>query len=310
MNICYFRNLNGADNEKIKDYRTMVEKISVRMEELERKAANGSCNIGGALNQVANVFRHERQDTRMASGTEERATLEARTPMGRLNNNSNSLESANEAEALSNNSNNQGQPDVNMGRQPNVDNQIHELDQTPLVFGGEDINMSLQPMNNNNPHEQAQALEVNMSRQAMDAGRPEDVRLRKQGKRILDEDEEDFSFDEEDFGVDDEERDEDRGVGPRLVMDPQKSTENLVPNISNRTPSTLQSLSITSDHVAEIAKIVIAVQNENAPKPSRSSKSNVSNGPGTIKGQIRREKSPRKAVLVVRVQFSSQDKGD
>ena len=132
--------------------------------------------------------------------------------------------------------------------------------------------------------------------------------------------------------MDDEERDEDRGVGdssrpsvpkpifhfqrprggagPRLVMDPQKSTENLVPNISNRTPSTLQSLSITSDHVAEIAKIVITVQNENAPKPSRSSKSNVSNGSGTIKGQIRREKSPRKAVLVVRVQFSSQDKGD
>ena len=146
-------------------------------------------------------------------------------------------------------------------------------------------------MNNNNLHKQAQAPEVNMSWQAMDAGRPEDVRLRKQGKGILDEDKEDFSFDEEDFGVyDDEERDEDRGVGdssrpsvpkpifhfqrphggagPRLVMDPQKSTKNLVPNISNRTPSTLQSLSITSDHVAEIAKVVIAVQNENAPKPS------------------------------------------
>jgi hypothetical protein len=160
-------------------------------------------------------------------------------------------------EALSNNTNNQGEPvlpgeDVDMGGQPNRDeqaqapevnmsgqamdagrpkvvrwgkqhkrgldededfiidededrdSQFHELDQAPLVFGGEDINMSPQRMNNNNAHEQPQAPEVNMSGRAMDAERQEDVLWRKPHKRTLDEDEEEFNFDDEDSNGDDD----------------------------------------------------------------------------------------------------------
>jgi len=204
----------------------MMSKISMRMEELEGKVVNGSHNIGGPLNQVRNVFRREEQDARMASETEGRATHdEARTSnMGRLN--SNSLEIAHEVKALSNNTNNRGQPvltreDVNMGVQPNRDSQIHELDQAKLVFEGEDINMGLQPMNNNNTHEQAQAPEVDMSGQTMDTGRSEDVRWgerHKRRKRPLDEDEEDFGFNVE-FGLDDDDDDDDDEDEHRGVND-------------------------------------------------------------------------------------------
>src|SRR5271156_4209333 len=100
------------------------------------------------------------------------------------------------------------------------------------------------------------------------------------------------------------------GAGHRLRIKPQKSTTNPVPNISNLTPSTLQPLGITSEQVAAITNIVIAVQNQNTPKPSRSSTTRASNISGTIKGQSLREKSPRKRVLVVRVQFPSRHEGD
>ena len=183
--------MNSADNYKVEKYKTMMDKLSMRMEDLERKAANESHNIGGPLSHEADFFRHEEQEIR--------------------------------------NTNNQGQPvltreDVNMDGQPNRDGQIHELDQAPLAFGGKDINMRLQPMCNNNPHEQVQAPEVNTNEQAMDTGRTEDVRpgveqskriliedeqvqtpevnisqvmWAKQPKRILDEDEEEFDFDED-----------------------------------------------------------------------------------------------------------------
>ena len=146
--------MNSADNYKVEKYKTMMDKLSMRMEDLERKAANESHNIGGPLSHEADFFRHEEQEIR--------------------------------------NTNNQGQPvltreDVNMDGQPNRDDQIHELDQAPLAFGGKDINMRLQPMCNNNPHEQVQAPEVNISQ----------VMWAKQPKRILDEDEEEFDFDED-----------------------------------------------------------------------------------------------------------------
>lgn len=227
-----------------------VEKISMRMKELERNVVN----------------------TRMTSETEERATHdEARTSnMGQLN--FNSLESANEVEALSNSTNNQGEPvlpgeDVDMGRpgQPNRDeqaqapevdmsgqamddgrpkdvrlgkqrkrildedeedfnfdedevgdSQFSQLDLAPLAFGGEDINMSPQRMINNNAHEQAQAPEVSMSGRAMDAGRPEDVTRRKPRRQIMDEDEEEFNFGDEGNSVDDDSDPEGVSIGRTL----------------------------------------------------------------------------------------------
>jgi hypothetical protein len=327
----------------------MMEKFSVRMEELERKVANESHNIGGPLSQVtatSDVFCYEEQDGRMASRTEERATHDESRSSNTGRPNSNSL--------LSNNTNDQGPPvltgeDVNTGGQPNTNSQLHELDRAPLAFAGEDINMSRRPMNNINQPEQAQAPlageDVNMGGQAMDTGRPEDVRWGKQRKRPLDEDEEDFGQYDEDDGVDDSDPEivsivhilEHRvtdcpkkemgdgsrssvpkpifrfqrprgGAGPQLQFDPQTSTTaNPVPNIPNITPSTLQSLGMTSEQVAAIAKIVMAVQN--IPKPDTPSRSRAMNVSGTIKEQNRREKNPRRRVLVVRVQ-SPQHKRD
>jgi len=183
-----------------------MDKFSMRMEELEKKVANESHNIGGPLNQVtdmSNVSRYE-EDACMAGGTEERVTHdEARTSnTGRPN--SNSLENIHDMEALSNDTNDQGLPVLtgggfNTGGQLNTNSQLHELDGA-LTFAGEDINMSRQPMNNINQPEQAQAPlapegeDVNMSGQAMDTGRPEDVRWGKHRKRPLDSDEEDFSW--------------------------------------------------------------------------------------------------------------------
>lgn len=86
-----------------------------------------------------------------------------------------------------------------------------------------------------------------------------------------------------------------------MKMDPQTSTANQVPNISNITSSMLHPLGITSEQVAAIANIVMAVQNQNII-PSPSSTTKLSNASGTIKVQrSRQEKSPRKRVLVVRV---------
>jgi hypothetical protein len=189
----------------------------MRMEELERKLANGNHNIGSPLNQVTDVSWHE--DTRMASETQERATVdeeratddEARTSnMGRPN--SKSLENVHE---MDRNTNKQGLPvltgeDVNISGQPNMNSQNYELDQAPLAFTDKDINMSGQQMNDDNQPEQAQAPEVNMSEQAMDMRKREGIRRGKQ----RDEDEEDFGFDEDfdkDFGTD-EEDEEGRGV--------------------------------------------------------------------------------------------------
>jgi hypothetical protein len=96
------------------------------------------------------------------------------------------------------------------------------------------------------------------------------------------------------------------GAGPRLRMDPQTSTAtNPVPNIPNLPTSTLQLAGITSEQVAAIANIVMAVQNQNPPKhiPLQSRKTNVS---GTIKEKKSRlEKTPRKRALVVRARFAS-----
>ena len=109
------------------------------------------------------------------------------------------------------------------------------------------------------------------------------------------------------------------GGGPQLQMSRQASTANAskpgpnIPNIPNITPSPLQSLGITSEQVAAIAQIIMVVQNQNTniqntPKPaSRSSTMNVS---GTIKEQSRREKTPRRRVLVVRAQSPFQNKRD
>ena len=90
------------------------------------------------------------------------------------------------------------------------------------------------------------------------------------------------------------------GAGPRLQMEPQTSiAADSVPDIS--TSSTLQSLGITSEQVAAIAKIVMAVQDQNPPKPDIPLKRNAMNTSGTIREQNdRREKSPRRRVLVVR----------
>jgi hypothetical protein len=321
----------------------MMDKFSMRMEELERKVANKSHNIEGPPNQVAstsgtssNIFRHEEQDICMAGGTEERAThVEARTSnTGQPN--SNSPEYVHEVEALSNNTNNQGPPvltdeDVNMGEQPNMNSQLHELNQAPLAFVGEDINMGGQPTNNNN-----QSEHVNMDGQVMDTGRLEHVRWGKQRKLPLDEDEEDFGLDEdeENFSMDEDDQDKGKddsepeirfsvpkpimhfqrprgGAGPRLKMNSQTSTSaNPVPNIPNITPSPLQSLGITSEQVAAIAEIVMAVQNKNSPKSDIPSRSSIMNVSGTIKEQSRRERSPRRRVLAVRAQFPSQHKRD
>jgi hypothetical protein len=98
------------------------------------------------------------------------------------------------------------------------------------------------------------------------------------------------------------------GAGPRLQMDPQTSTAaNPDPNIPNITTATTLHLDgITSEQVAAIASIVMAVQNQNAPKhyiPLQSKKKNIS---GTIKEQNgRQEKNPRRKVLVVRARFLS-----
>jgi hypothetical protein len=306
----------------------------MRMEELERKVEKKSLNIEGPPNQVAptsatssNVFRHEEQDIRIAGGMDERATqVEAKTSnTGQPN--SNSPEYVHEVEAPSNDTNNQGPvligEDVNMGEQLNTNSQHHELDQAPLAFAGEDINMGGQPTNNNNQFEH-----VNMGKQVMDTGRPKDVRWGKQRQRPLDEDEEDFGLndfdlydDEENSGLDEDDQNNDSepeirfsvpkpmlhfqrprgGAGPKLKMNSQTSTSaNPVPNIPNITSSPLQSLGITSEQVAAIAKIVIAVQNQTGPKSDIPSRSSIMNVSGTIKEQSRREKSPRRRVLVVR----------
>ena len=90
------------------------------------------------------------------------------------------------------------------------------------------------------------------------------------------------------------------GAGPQLRMDPQASTAtNPVPNI----PTSTLLAGITSEQVAAIANIVMGVQNNMAPKNTQSRKMNVS---GTIKEQKSRlEKTPRKRVLVVRAHFAS-----
>ena len=297
----------------------MMDKFSMRMEELERKVANNIHihNIEGPPNQVAptsntssNVLRQE--EIRMVGGMEEGAThVEARTSnTGQPK--SNSPEHVHEAPVLT-------VEDVNMGEQPNTNSQLHELDQAPLAFAGEDINMGGQPTKNNN-----QLEHVNMGRQVMDTGRPEDVRWGKQRKPPLDEDEEDFALDEDDDEGTDSEPEirvsvpkpifhfqrPRGGAGPKLKMNPQTSTSaNPVPNIPNITPP-LQSLGITSEQVAAIAQIVMAVQNQNSPKSDIPSRSSVMNVSGTIKEQSRREKSPRRRVLVVRAQFPSQHKRD
>ena len=90
------------------------------------------------------------------------------------------------------------------------------------------------------------------------------------------------------------------GAGPQLRMDPQASTAtNPVPNI----PTSMLLAGITSEQVAAIANIVMGLQNNMAPKNTQSRKMNVS---GTIKEQKSRlEKTPRKRVLVVRAHFAS-----
>ena len=97
------------------------------------------------------------------------------------------------------------------------------------------------------------------------------------------------------------------GAGPRLQTDPQTSTSaNPVPNIPNTTTPTLQlaGISITSEQIAAITNIVMAVQNQNTPQPSQSRKMNIT---GTIKEQKSRlEKNPRRSVLVVRARFPSR----
>ena len=97
------------------------------------------------------------------------------------------------------------------------------------------------------------------------------------------------------------------GAGPRLQMNFQASTAaNPTPNIPSIPTSTLQSAGITTDQIAAIANIVMAVQNQNTRNPSRNKKMNIT---GTIKDQKSRvEKNPRRRDLVVRARFLSQHK--
>ena len=105
------------------------------------------------------------------------------------------------------------------------------------------------------------------------------------------------------------------GAGPRLQIVQTSAASNPspnVPNIPNTTPSPLQSLGITSEQVAAIAEIVMAVQNKNNQNNQKTPKqaSSTMNVSGTIKEQSRREKTPRRGVLVVSAQFPFQHKRD
>ena len=197
----------------------MLNKLSMRMEELEKKVANESLQglqvaptsaTSSWPRSTGNFFRHEEQNPHMASrtGTEEISTHnEARTS---------------NKEALSNNTNNQQPPvsteDVNMRRQTNANNQLHELAQAPLVFADEDTKMSGETNTNLNSqlHESDLPVapmvgeDVSMSMQPMDTGRHRKLgkQRRLQRKQSLDEDKEDFGLDEyediEDEGEDDD----------------------------------------------------------------------------------------------------------
>jgi hypothetical protein len=97
------------------------------------------------------------------------------------------------------------------------------------------------------------------------------------------------------------------GAGPQLQIDPQTSTTATaaipVLNIPDITTSTSLD-GITSEQIAAIASIVMAVQNQTIPIPPRPRKMNTT---GTIKEQKSRlEKNPRRTVLLVRARFPSQ----
>lgn len=152
--------MNSTDNYKIEDYRTMMDKFSMRMEELERTVMN--------------------------KGTERITHDEARTSnTGRPY--SNNLENVHEeVEALSNNTDNQAPlefsgEDINMDRRPMNSNNQPKQPQAPLAPEGEEVNMGGQSMDIGRPKD------VRWGKQP------------KRRKRILDDDEEEFdSLDEED----------------------------------------------------------------------------------------------------------------
>ena len=97
------------------------------------------------------------------------------------------------------------------------------------------------------------------------------------------------------------------GAGPRWKIDPQTATTATaaipVSNIPNITTS-MSLDGITSEQIAAIASIVMAVQNQTLPIPPKPRKMNTS---GTIKEhKSRLEKSPRRTILLVRAIFLSQ----
>jgi hypothetical protein len=110
------------------DYKTMMAKISMRMEELEKKVQNETPAPTSAPSSRNNDFQHEEQDVRMP---------DSNSP---------------EVEAQSSNTNNQGPP-VLTGEDVNTSglNSHHELDEAPLAFVNEDINMSGQPVDGGRP---------------------------------------------------------------------------------------------------------------------------------------------------------------
>ncbi|KDR79748.1 hypothetical protein GALMADRAFT_136359 [Galerina marginata CBS 339.88] len=196
-------------------------------------------------------------------------------------------------------------PSINPTVSPanNTTNQL-QLDSAPLQFDGDDINMG--------------------------EGRRRHGKQRATSKE-LSEDEEDFGPDLYANGTNDSSEDDDigdqrdqwrgepsdsqpsvpkpifhfqrprGGGGPRLRVDPQTPSSPSpipIPNITNMPlPPSLLPFSLTAEHVAAIAQVVIGMQATPKATP-RVRKKNVT---GTIKAQTDRTTDPRRSVLVAAV---------
>lgn len=96
------------------------------------------------------------------------------------------------------------------------------------------------------------------------------------------------------------------GAGPRLKFDMPSNSKPLDPTSENiNVPTSVQHLlgpSMTTEQIAAIVQIVMAVQAQKPATPPRSKKKNVT---GTIVEQPNRQRNARTTELVVRNMMTS-----
>jgi hypothetical protein len=187
--------------KKIENYRTMMVKDSMRMEELEREVANKSHSNQGPplLTSSSSPVNMARQPN--TNGPEFLWQNQALLAFADDEINMGGQAPEDEEVNMGGHAMDTGRP-KERGRSLDEDEEedlgvdiFKPLDEDKEDSGGGDIHMGEQLMDNNQPR-QAQAperKEINKDAHAMDTGRP---KRRKHAKRRLDEDEEDFGLDE------------------------------------------------------------------------------------------------------------------